>query len=192
MIKRLMLLACWLVAPEALAAPGSDDLTALLAGQTITRPFSLEGMSGVEALFWVDAPVESAFRLLADTPRLAEFMPALRTCTILEAGDRYAIVKMVSEQGVMVQRRSYEPPDRITWQLVRAPGLKDMKGRWQMSPVAPRGTVLSYGVALEPAFLVPRPLIDHFQSRNLPALVRNVRARIESGGTWIKPDYRKK
>lgn len=191
MIKRLMLLAWAMLAPAAVAAPGADDLARLREGETIVRPLTLEGLSGVEALFWVDAPVERAFRLLSDTPRLVEFMPSLDECTILEAGDRHVVLKMVGEGGVIVQRRSYEPPDRITWKLVSSPALKDMRGRWLMEPAA-KGTVLSYGVALEPAFMIPRPLIEHFQNRNLPALVRNVRARVESGGTWVKPGYRRK
>lgn len=191
MLKRWMLVAWLLLTPSALAAPTADELAKLKAGETITRSYTIEGMPGVEALFWVDAPPAAAFRVLSDTGRLAEFMPNLSECTILESGDGFAVVRMISEQGEMVQRRSYEPPSRVTWRLVRASALKDVKGRWLIEPVA-GGTVLSYAVAIQLALPVPPPLLQAFQNRSLPALVHNVRERIESGGKWTKPDYRRK
>lgn len=187
----LLSLALLAFAPAAAAAPTPDELAKLKAGETITRPFSIEGMSGVEAVFWVDAPPETAFRILSDSPRLAEFMPNLNACTVLEEGDRYAIVRYQSDQGEMVQRRSYLAPNRVTWKLVKATGLKDVRGRWLIEPAAD-GAVLSYGVAVQAAFPIPQPLVDAFQSRSLPALVRNVRSRVESGGTWVKPEYKRK
>ncbi len=180
----------WL-APPAAAAPTADELARLKAGETITRPFAIEGMNGVEALFWVDAPPDSVFRILSDTPRLAEFMPNLSQCTVIEQGDHFAVVKMQSDQGEMVQRRMYQPPYRVNWRLVKASGLKDVKGRWLIEPVA-HGTILSYGVAIQTTFPVPQALVDAFQSRSLPALVHNVRARVESGGKWVKPEFKRK
>lgn len=191
MFKRLVLLAWLVMMPSALAAPTADELAKLKSGETITRPFSVEGLPGVEALFWVNASPEAAFRILSDTPRLAEFMPSLSECTILESGDGYAVVKMETDQGELVQRRSYEPPNRVSWKLVRASNLKDVRGRWLIEPSG-HGTVLSYGVAIQPAFPVPQALIQHFQNQNLPPLIRNVRARIESGGKWTKPEFKRK
>lgn len=188
MLERTLFALGLLLAPSALAAPPADELARLAAGETITRPYAAAGMSGVEAVFWVDAPPATAFRVLSDTPHLAEFMPNLAACTILEAGDGYAVVKLDSEQGEMVQRRTYEPPRRISWRLVRANALKDVQGRWLVEP-ARGGTVLSYAVAIQLAWPVPMVLVRAFQNRSLPALVRNVRARIESGGTWVKPGY---
>lgn len=188
---RWLLLVIWLgLASAAQAAPTAAELARLKAGETITRPFSVEGMDGVEALFMVDARPETVFQILSDTARLAEFMPTLSECTVLEQGTNFAIVRMQGEQGEMVQRRSYDPPYRVTWKLIQGRGLKDVKGRWLIEPTS-QGTVLSYGVAIQMALPVPQALIHHFQNRNLPALVRNVRARVESDGKWVKPDYKK-
>lgn len=186
----LMLAGLLVLAPAAVAAPTGEELAKLKAGETVVRPFSIEGMSGIEALFWVDAPPETAFRVLSDSMRLAEFMPNLIECTVLEEGDRYVVVRMLGAQGEMVQRRRYDPPHRVHWRLVRASGLKDVKGRWLIEPSG-KGSLLSYGVAVQAAFPVPQGLVDAVQSRNLPPLVRNVRARIESGGKWVKPDFKR-
>lgn len=191
MLDRLVLVAGLLLAPAAFAAPAADELERLKAGELITRPYSVEGMAGVEAIFWVNAPSESAYRVLCDSARLAEFMPNLSECTILESGEGFVVVRMLAEQGEMIQRRRYDPPNRISWKLIRAAGLRDVEGRWLIRPSS-GGTVLSYAVAIQPTLPIPSVLIQAFQNRSLPALAHNVRARIESGGKWIKPDYRRK
>lgn len=192
MLKRLVLAAWLLLTPSALAAPTAEDLAKLKAGETITRPYAVEGMAGVEALFWVEASPETAYRILSDTARLAEFMPSLSECAILQSGDGFAVVRMISEQGEMLQRRSYDPPYRVSWKLVQPASLvKDVRGRWLIEPSG-KGTILSYGVAILPAFPVPHALLQQLQNSKLPPLIRNVRARIESGGTWTKPDFKKR
>ncbi|MNL57282.1 hypothetical protein D3C87_1808310 [compost metagenome] len=109
-------------------------------------------------------------------------------CRILLRGDGYAVVKQIGDGGELTQRRSAHPPNEIRWALIQSPTLRNMKGYWHMAPLD-GGTVLSYGLAIEPVAPVPSGVVVHFQQQRIPPLVENVRARIESRGKWVKPEF---
>jgi len=147
-------------------------------------------MSGTETLFWVKAPVNACYAVLSDTAHLQEYMPACNQSIILSQHPGYTEVKLTSNMGEIIERRHLEPPFGVTWVLVRGTALKDMKGEWAIEPDQ-GGCILRYAVLVRPAIPLPGSLVNFFENKNLPDMVRNVRARIESGGRWAKPGSRR-
>lgn len=181
------LLASLLIAKASPALTG-DEQAKILRGETIVKNIKIDGLSGIEASFFARAPLEVAYRVLSDTEHLAAFMPAMKECAVLQRGEGYAVVKLVGEGGELTQRRSSQPPDQISWTLIRSAVLRNLKGYWHMESVE-GGTVLHYGLAVEPLVPVPTNVVIHFQQQKLPPLVENVRARVESRGKWTKPEF---
>ncbi|MNY03767.1 Polyketide cyclase / dehydrase and lipid transport [compost metagenome] len=181
-----VLLSCASLAPAAWALTGEE--TKLLRGETVLKDIKIDGLNGIEASFFAKAPPEVAYRVMADVDQLAAFMPSLKECVVLQRGDGYAVIKQIGEGGELTQRRSLYPPDEIRWTLIQSPMLRQMKGYWRMKPLE-EGTVLSYGLAVEPKVPLPSNVVVHFQQQKIPPLVENVRARIESRGKWTKPEF---
>ncbi|MNY61254.1 hypothetical protein D3C86_1979160 [compost metagenome] len=96
----------------------------------------------------------------------------------------------MGDGGELTQRRVAAPPDEIRWTLIQSPMLRNLKGYWHLEPLD-GGTLLAYGLAVEPVAPVPSGVVRHFQQQRLPPLVENVRARIESRGAWTKPEHRR-
>ncbi|HEY9898479.1 MAG TPA: SRPBCC family protein [Pantanalinema sp.] len=182
-----VLLSCLSLA-SASSALTDDEQAKLMRGETIVKNIKIEGLSGIEASFFAKAPLEVAYRILADTEQLAAFMPSMKECVILQRGEGYVVVKQIGDAGELTQRRTALPPDEIRWTMIHSPGLRNMKGYWHLEALD-GGTVLSYGLAVEPVVPVPSSVVIHFQQQKLPPLVANVRARIESRGKWTKPEF---
>lgn len=185
----LVALAAVALAPVAgHATINSTDRAKLQRGESVIREVSRDDMPGVEAMFMVHAPVEACYAVLADTARLQEYMPACRASSILARGHGYVDVKLVGDMGEIVERRHLEPPARVYWTLIRGTALSDMHGEWLVQPVD-HGSMLRYTVVVRPTIPLPSHLVNFFENKNLPDTIRNVRARIESGGKWAKPGY---
>jgi ribosome-associated toxin RatA of RatAB toxin-antitoxin module len=140
----------------------------------------------VTASFFVAASPEQAYQILIDHPRLPQFMPNLDACIVRKQGPGWAEVEMRNARGSMVLRRVFDPPRRIQWSLVEGTLLKRVDGSWRLDGVD-GGTILTYDSEVETTVPVPAFIIQFVQQDSLGALVSNVRQRIDSHGTWIKP-----
>ncbi|MEB3186246.1 MAG: SRPBCC family protein [bacterium] len=145
-----------------------------------------DGMVGIETRFHVRVEPAEAYRLLSDFEHLAEFMPSLRTCEILERTGATVVLRMKADLGELVQRRVHEPPSAIRWTLVSSPVLRRLRGGWFIEPEG-GGSALTYRVQVEPMVPAPPAMVRWSQTQALGTLVRNVRARLESHGAWKKP-----
>lgn len=168
----------------------SSDVEKLADGITLIRDFEDDGLKGSTVRFWVKSPLKAVYEILADVPAMPLYMPSLKAVRVAE--DRGAIkvleyrsqVPLVSD---FTLERHFEPPKRIWWTKVKAP-YKRIEGEWMLAPAA-GGTVLSYSLAVETGMLIPNWMAVEFQKQGSSNISRNVRKRVESGGTWIRPDY---
>ena len=149
------------------------------------REIEEDGMVGVETDFHVAASPSEAFRVLSDVEHMAEFMPSLKACEVLERAGNTVVLRMTSDAGDLVQRRVHQPPGSIRWTLVSSPVLRRMHGSWHVAPEA-SGCRLTYRVVVESAVPAPAAMVRWTQQQALASLVKHVRARIESHGVWTK------
>ncbi len=170
-----------------LTRPVQAELRKPAAAESIpVKELDEDGMVGVETWFNVRVSPKEAYRLLTDVEHMAEFMPSLRTCEVLERQGQAVILRMKADLGELVQRRIHEPPGAIRWTLVSSPMLKRLKGGWTIEADG-EGSRLTYRVLTESAVPSPPALVRWSQTQGLSSLVRNVRMRLESHGTWRKP-----
>ena len=143
----------------------------------------------VRAAVQIAATREHVFRTLTDCGQALEYVPHLERCRVLERApdDSWQVVEhAVDYRWYMpridyVFRAAYEPFERIRFTQVRG-DLKVNEGAWELMPAdeAATSTVVTYRVQMVPRFYVPRRLILSSVKRDLPELLRALRARCEA------------
>lgn len=170
---------------SAPATWSAQDVAELRAKPRITRR-----SGGVTASFVVSATPAQAYALLTDHEKLPEFMPNLDSCHVRKHGPGWAEVEMRNARGTMVLRREFDPPRSIRWSLVEGTMLKRVDGSWRLDEVE-GGSVLTYDSEVETSVPVPAFVVQFIQQDSLNSLVANVRQRIDSNGTWVKPGFKR-
>jgi hypothetical protein len=142
----------------------------------------------VKAAVQITATAEDIFRTLTDCGQALEFVPYLERCRVLERApdDSWQVVEQDLDYGwylpriTVVFRAEHEPFERIRFTQVRG-DLKVNEGSWELLPAsdAAGSTIATYSVRVVPRFYVPRRLIQSSLRRDLPDLMRALRARCE-------------
>jgi len=113
----------------------------------------------------VDTPVavdaQTAWQVLTDYNRLAEFVPDMRMSRIISAPGEPLLLEQKGGAGFLLFKVSIEvvlqvdeiPPERLKFHAVSG-NMKRMRGEWRISR-ADRAVRLSYEAELEPDFWVP-------------------------------------
>lgn len=136
----------------------------------------------------IDAPAEHVFRTMTDCAQALKFVPHLTRCVVLETapdGSWQIILHEVNYQWFMprvsyVFRADYEPFTRVRFSAVR--GDFDVnEGVWELLPRRDgAATVVTYRAQVVPRFFVPRWLALASLKRDLPELLRGLRASCEA------------
>jgi ribosome-associated toxin RatA of RatAB toxin-antitoxin module len=142
----------------------------------------------VKAAVQINASPEEIFRTLTDCEQALEFVPHLERCRVLERApdDSWQVVEQDLDYGwylpriTVVFRAEYEPFRRISFRQVRG-DLKVNEGAWELSSAgqATDSTIAAYSTRIVPRFFVSRRLMQSSLRRDLPALMRALRARCE-------------
>lgn len=143
----------------------------------------------VLAAVQIAAAAERIFRTLTDCAQALEFVPRMKLCRVLEsaADGSWQFVEHAVDHGwyaphtQYVFRAEYEPFHRIRFTHVRG-DLRDNHGVWELQPAGEgesAATILTYRVHIVPRFYVPRWLVRSSLRRDLPLLLRSLRARCE-------------
>src|SRR5262245_6222434 len=167
-------------AEQAQLTQGEVIVTANVAGD--------RSAGDVWAAVEIEAPAEQVFSTISDCQQALEFVPHLRHCAVLESAPdgSWSIVEhrvdygWYMPQASYVFRADYSPYTRISFTQVRG-DFRENHGVWKFESV--RGgvaTVVTYRVHLVPRFYVPRWMMRATLKRDLPALMRGLRARSES------------
>lgn len=177
--------------PETIAVPNEADAARLQSGQVLTRNFEhADGLRGSVLRFWAKASPDQCFAILADPAKLAEFMPSVHSVRVLGEQPDGTVLRMVSQvpfaPDLTIRRWGVPATRTIRWVQVRTP-FRRLEGRWQMHPLG-EGTCLEYALGVDTTGnLIPGWVISGLQQQGTRDIARNVRRRIESGGTWKKP-----
>lgn len=187
-------------ARSALAEYTASEWEVLKTGAVVaTEVFSPrpDGTQATDTLvkIWIRAPREEVWKVLRDYNHFGEFMPRVRSCAIWkQEGETYWIVYDTEVLGVQVKyhlvTRGKDKYRRIDFELdpSRPNEIREAQGYYLLDEAPEgQGTVLSYSARVATAFPAPEFLARRVSKPNLIQVVKNVRQRVESRGTWKKP-----
>ena len=171
----------WTLTPAELARLG--DGAVLVDGELGTdRP-----SGDVRAAVQVHASPERVFRTLTDCDEALRFVPHLEHCAVLDAAadNSWQVVEQQIDYGwympraYYVFRADYERFARIRFSNVRG-DFRENRGTWEFRPTPDgKATVVTYRVRLVPRFYVPRWVMRMTLKRDVPELMKGLRARAE-------------
>lgn len=187
----------------ALLLPGSGlteaEIEQALAGKVPARsepfitPAGLATGRGIGAIA-IDRPVAEVWSTLLRFEDRAEYFPRLLSVTVLNRTPSRVHVRQ--EVDASVRKVKYtafydldEEKHVIHWTLdTSAPdnGIKGVDGNYLLYEVAPGRTLLVYRTWLDSGLKVPGFIQRYIAVHSIPNLLRAIKQRVESGGTWKK------
>jgi hypothetical protein len=126
---------------------------------------------------------------MTDCAQALEFVPHLELCRVLESardGSWQLVEHAVDFSWYLpridyVFRAEYEPFHRIRFAHVRG-DLRENRGVWELQPAGDgSATILTYRVHIVPRNFVPSWVVRSSLRRDLPLMLRALRARCEEG-----------
>jgi hypothetical protein len=140
----------------------------------------------VSATVRIHAPRELVWSLVVSCEVALKTVPGLSGCEVLDtAPDRsWQIIRHVIDYSWYLphvtyeMRATYDYPTRVSIERVSG-DLSVLKGSWYLEPDGDF-TVAHYSLQLVPGFWVPRWLVRAALRRDLPKMLRALRARAES------------
>ena len=142
----------------------------------------------IRAAVQVRAPAERIFRALTDCAEVLAYVPHLERCVVLETAPdgSWQVVEHHIHYGwfmpdaYYVIRADYEGFARIRFSNVRG-DFRENRGEWALQPTGDgQAIIVTYRVKVVPRFYVPRWLIRSALKRDLPELMRALRAHAEA------------
>ena len=143
---------------------------------------------------WIKAPREEVWKVIRDYNRFGEFMPRVKSCRIIrQEGESFWIVYDMEVLGIRVIYSlvtvGKDKFRRIEFNLdpTKPNDIKEARGYYVLDDAPDgQGTVLSYSAKVTTGIPVPEYMARKISKPNLVQVVKNVRRRVESGGTWKK------
>lgn len=162
--------------------PAQDRLA---DGQVVVEPVVVERgkPARVKAAIQIPAQVRSVWSVMTDCVAAPEFVPNLQSCEVLERQESYELIQhrvkfsMLLPRVTYVFRADYTPRSEIAFERVSG-GLRHLSGRWRLTELSAELTQVDYEVALRPGFPVPRWLVRRSLKKDLPKVLRALRARV--------------
>lgn len=193
-----LLLPLLLLSPAA-AGLAADDLERALGGgvplrtETFTRPDGQSAGRGLGAIV-IERPIAEVWATLSHYEDKAEYQPRLKTVTVLDRQPGLLRVRMEVDASVTTARYTGlfhldEAEHRIRWELDRSAAdntVADVDGDYRMFEVSAQRTLLVYRTYVDAGRAVPGFIQTFLTRRSIPNLLRAIKRRIESGGTWRK------
>ena len=168
----------------------------VVAAEVMTRNPDGSGATEVLVKAWIKAPREEVWKIIRSYNTFAEFFPRVRECRITrQEGETYWVEYHTELLGLMVVYHltliGTEKFLRIDFFLDKnfRNDVKDTVGFWGLDDAPDgKGTVLTYSIFVDSGIPVPQFIARKISKPNLVQVVKNVRRRVESGGTWKKPN----
>ena len=176
----ILTLAMAALLPAVTLTAGSGD-----RGQVVSVRED-QGVYLVEARFAVSRPAAVAFAVLTDYEQIPRFMPDVRKSTVLERGDRRAVVEQeASARFMMFVKRVHlvldvhEDEGIIRFQDRCGKSFTRYEGTWQIGQDG-EGAALTYRLTAQPSFDVPEFLLKRLLKRDAREMIERLRAEIAS------------
>jgi ribosome-associated toxin RatA of RatAB toxin-antitoxin module len=169
----------------------SDSQIKHLAGGAIIADGDVatdRSAADIRAAVQVNATPEQVFRTLTDCAQALGFVPHLKRCAVLEtaADGSWQNVEQQVDYGWLAPRAhyvfhaNYERFKRIRFSNLRG-DFHENHGVWTFRPTNDgQATLVTYEARVAPAFYVPRWMMRNMLKRDLPDLMKGLRARAEA------------
>jgi len=139
-----------------------------------------QGVFRVDVTIPVAVDARTAWQVLTDYNRLAEFVPDMRSSRVVSGAGEPLRVRQVGEAGVLFFRVDVDvelqieetPPEKLAFRAVGG-NMKRMRGDWRIAR-AGQDIVLGYRAELEPGFWVPPLLGTALMRRDVARQVAGV------------------
>jgi ribosome-associated toxin RatA of RatAB toxin-antitoxin module len=144
-------------------------------------------VADIRAAVKVSASPEQVFRTLTDCAEALRFIPHLKRCKVVDTAvdGRWQNVEQQVDYGWLAPRATYvfhaeyERFSHIRFSNVRG-DFHENRGVWTFRPIDDgRATLVTYEARVAPAFYVPRWMMRNMLRRDLPDLMRGLRAHVE-------------
>jgi uncharacterized membrane protein len=142
----------------------------------------------VRAAVQVNATAEQVFRTLTDCSQALRFVPHLKRCAVLDTAPdgSWQNVEQRVDYGWLAPRANYVfHADYVRFERIRFSNVRgdfrENRGVWVFRPAkGGQATLVTYEARLVPAFFVPRWMMRNMLKRDLPDLMRGLRAHAEA------------
>lgn len=147
----------------------------------------------VEATILIDAPAESIWQIMVNCHEIPTFVPGLKACRVLAAGENWEIIRHEVKWIWFLPRLSYvfravyQPNRQIDFVKIEG-DLREMKGTWHLTQLNETGpTIVRYSVYLDPGFFVPQYIVRQSLKADLPAVLTALRTEVLESRNRNKP-----
>ena len=196
-----MSLAACIAATVAVALVGLSDaeLRDVGAGKVVTRSEAFTTASGKSAgrglgAIIVERPIGDVWATLTRFEDRAQYVPRIESVQILEhQADRLRVRQEIDATLTTARYTAWYRLDAathtISWTL--DPSARDntvaaVEGDYRLSELSPGRTLLVYRTFVDSGLKVPQSIQSYMQRRAIPDLLRAIKKRVESGGTYKK------
>ena len=185
-MRLLFLLTLVVLGPIVRAADLSAD-SSQQGDMDISITLDATEQSGsANATVRMHAPREVVWNLITSCPEAMSMIPGLIACSVLEtaADQSWQRIRHVMNYSWYVptvtyeMRATYQKPARVAIERVSG-DLRVLRGSWDLT-VDGDYTIARYKVDLAPGFWVPRWVVHAALKRDLPKMLRSLRARAET------------
>jgi hypothetical protein len=178
----------------------SAELDQAIAGRAPTRTEAFTNERGQSAgrgwgAIVIERPIGDVWATLSRCEDRAEYVPRLKSVTVLAREPQRLRVRQEIDATVTTARyvawfRLDEATHTMSWTLDKSAAentVKEAEGDYRLAELTPTRTVLVYRAYVDTGLHVPMAIQSYLQKRSIPDLLRAIKRRVESGGTWRKP-----
>lgn len=161
--------------------------------ETFTSSTGKSAGRGVAAIV-VNRPVGDCWATVTHYEDKAEYTPRLKSVAVLDKQPDLVHVRMEVDASITTARytawfRLDEAQHHIKWTLDRQAKdntIADVEGEYRLYELTGDRTLMVYQTWVDSGHAVPRFIQDYMARKSLPNMLRAVKQRIESGGSWRK------
>ncbi len=140
-------------------------------------------MAGASRSVVFEAPIEKCFAVISDYERYPEFLPEVKKITTSNRRGTEVDVHYEAEVVKIIKYTVHmkeEKPNKVSWSFIDGEFMKDNRGGWVLEDVGNGQTKATYSIEVTVGMLVPKTILNVLVDTQLPKLMANFKARIES------------
>jgi coenzyme Q-binding protein COQ10 len=140
-------------------------------------------MAGASRSVVFEASIDKCFAVISDYERYPEFLPEVKKITTSNRRENEVDVHYEAEVVKIIKYTVHmkeEKPNRVSWTFIDGEFMKDNRGGWVLEDMGNGHTKATYSIEVTVGMLVPKTILNVLVDTQLPKLLTNFKARIES------------